>query len=450
MKPIFLNENKHYTFAELIHFFESEDTEPFIQECLNRGIAQKKHNTISFQYVGIIIFHQQLILFLPKYLHEPLDHYNKIAKIKQIIRVLKIYSKGAVTEEELEFFGDFQQGELYNYFLAIDYFINDYIEYGLYNTDKIEWVLDGQGEVDWQQTIDYQFAYLSKEQSPIYLDLVTEEILTDQKHIIIEIHKAILNECSEYLTVTGIGELLDYPSVIFPTDVQLSKNRDYLLKKINDALYQDYNDRNLTLLNSMYKYISQNDAFLMENRVVFFGTRRFHTVWEKCCASVMGHDGEIVKNILKPVWTNFIIKDNDKDTLVPDILKKLCIYNMKLLLIIDAKYYDLSFTNFRVVHNPGIQDVIKQYMYEKALHSYIESEKIDYWFNLFLFPTSSHTKFNTGEVSISFLSELKNINLIKLPAEEIFEKYITFRKWNNEDWEIFINVIKTPSIVNTI
>jgi len=449
MKPIFLYENKNYNIAELANSFKSVDVEPFIEDCMNRGIAQKKQNTISFHYVGIIVFQQQLILFLPKYLHEPLNYFDKITKIKQIINVLKVYSKGSVTKEELEFFGSFQQGELFNYFSAVDYFINDYIENGLYNTDKIDYILNGDGEVDWQQTIDYQFAYLSKDQSPIYLDLVTEEVLADQKHIIIEIHKVILNECSEFLKVTGLGEFLDYPSIHFPTESSYLGTKNFKLEKIKDGLYQDFNDRNVTLLNSMYHYIA-DEAFSIESRIVFFGTRNFHSVWEKCCASVLGHDEQIAKNIAKPLWTNFIINDDTKNTLIPDILKKISVDEKKLLMIVDAKYYNLFFANNKVVHNPGIQDVIKQYMYEKALYSYIESQKIGAWYNVFLFPSAGQFLTKSGEVSISFLSELKNITLIMLPADEIFDRYITYRKWNMEDWKLFIHEIESRTIINTL
>jgi len=449
MNPIFLYENKHYNIAELKRSFKSIDINFFIEECLSRGIAKRKQTAVSFQYVGVIVFQNQLLLFLPKFLKESLSDLEKIEKMKTILKVLKVYSKRSVTVQELEFFGNFEQGELFNYLSAADYFINDYIENGLYHRDKIEYMINGNGEIDWQQTIDSQASYLSKGQSPIYLELVKEETLVDQTHVIIEIHKAILNECSQYLTASGLNNFLDYPSVQFPFDFSHLENKDFQLMKINDTLYQDYNDRNVTLLNNMYRYIA-HEAFFTENKIVFFGTKSFYTVWEKCCASVMDHDENIAISIPKPLWTNFIINDNNKDTLIPDILKNLVVNESSTLLIIDAKYYNISFTKDKVIHNPGIQDVVKQYMYEKALHSYIQSKEIQNWYNIFLFPYSENTLVKGGEVSVSFLSDLKNINVIMLPADEIFAKYITYQKWGIKEWTLFIDIIKNSTTAYTI
>lgn len=449
MNPIFLYENKYYNVAELNHSFKSIDVNFFIEECLGRGIAKRKQIAISFQYVGVIVFQNQLLLFLPKYLKETLSDMEKKEKMKTILEVLKVYSQSSITMQELEFFGDFEQGELFNYLSAADYFINDYIENGLYHKDKIEYMVNGNGETDWQQTIDSQASYLSKDQSPVYLELIKEETLIDQTHIIIEIHKAILNECSQYLTDTGLNDFLDYPSIQFPSDFSHMENKDFQLMKINDTLYQDYNDRNVTLLNNMYRYII-HDVFSNENKIIFFGTKSFYTVWEKCCASVMDHDENIAKTIAKPVWTNFMVTDSSKDTLIPDILKELSLQENKFLFIIDAKYYNISFTKNKVIHNPGIQDVVKQYMYEKALHPYIDAQEIQNCYNIFLFPHSENALIKGGEVSVSFLSDLKNINLLLLPADEIFHKYITYQKWNIEEWILFVNIIKNSRTVYNI
>jgi len=441
MKPIFLYENKHYIINELSRAFESIDINSFIEECLSKGIAKKKQASISFQYVGIIVFQNQLLLFLPKFFKKNLSNLEKINKMKKILKVLKVYSKGCISIEELDFFGNFEHGEFFNYLSVVDYFINDYTENGLYHKDKIEYMIDGSGEIDWQQTIDFQASYLSKDQSPVYLELIKEETLADQTHVIIDIHKTILNECSHYLAASGLHNFLDYPSIQFPTDFRHLENKDFQLRKINDTLYQDYNDRNVTLLNNMKRYIS-HEAFSTKNKIVFFGTKNFYTVWEKCCASVMDHDENIAKSITKPLWTNFIINDNNKDTLIPDILKNLIVKKSNTLFIIDAKYYNIFFTKDKVTHNPGIQDVIKQYMYEKALHSYIQSKEIKSWYNIFLFPYSENNLIKSGEVSISFLEDLKNINLIMLPADKIFDKYITYQKWDIKDWTLFLDVIK--------
>ena len=56
-----------------------------------------------------------------------------------------------------------------------------------------------------------------------------------------------------------------------------------------------------------------------------------------------------------------------KNRLTPDILKVFSKDNKKYLLILDAKYYNMTFKNEKLQGNPGIEDITKQYLYHSAL-----------------------------------------------------------------------------------
>ena len=80
-----------------------------------------------------------------------------------------------------------------------------------------------------------------------------------------------------------------------------------------------------------------------------------------------------------------------KNRLTPDILKVVVHENIRCLLILDAKYYNLRIENEYLKGNPGVDDITKQYLYHTALKSYIEKNNIKtmsdgnigiYWSNL--------------------------------------------------------------------
>jgi hypothetical protein len=64
------------------------------------------------------------------------------------------------------------------------------------------------------------------------------------------------------------------------------------------------------------------------------------------------------------------------------------------------------------------------------------------WYNIFVFPTTNNNISKIGEVSINFLSELKSILLLALPADKIFDLYTNYKKWDLDEWEIFIEELE--------
>ena len=54
--------------------------------------------------------------------------------------------------------------------------------------------------------------------------------------------------------------------------------------------------------------------------------------------------------------------------------------------ILDGKYYLLSVEGDNLYGNPGIQDIVKQYIYNAALKSFIDTFKIGEIANAFLIP----------------------------------------------------------------
>ena len=150
----------------------------------------------------------------------------------------------------------------------------------------------------------------------------------------------------------------------------------------------------------MYAYIAQKASFNNIDSFSIYGTNSFNLVWEKACAQNFGNvlnsklselplgvcddyqenkDCTLIDIIDRPVWhkTSDDICDGKSDTLRPDLIS---IYECGdsgeyCFGIYDAKYYNINFhknaSEYRVIGQPGVADVTKQYLYQLAYDDFI-------------------------------------------------------------------------------
>lgn len=124
-------------------------------------------------------------------------------------------------------------------------------------------------------------------------------------------------------------------------------------------------------------------------------TSSFHTVWENACATVFGshlhcklkdppialsskdtpiQNATLIELIEKPKWiahaNGTSYPPTVTDTLIPDLItifqraKTICFG------IFDAKYYVIKLEESEVSGQPGIGDITKQYLYQRACLSF--------------------------------------------------------------------------------
>lgn len=442
MKPVFLKELEKYS-KQFLHnelLIEEEDFKNFEKQLFQRKVMEYRKGRYSFKYVGILTFKERVIFVLPKYIDDSNLKYNqKIKSIKLIIDVLRIYSGESIEEDDLQMLGNIHENNEFSYLSAINYFIEDYLEYGLYHSENKEYILNGNGEINWQKTIDEQTAFIFNKK-PVYLDFYTIDTLIDDENYIRAVHKFIMNKCNSFLEKTGLIDLLEMPTIKFHIEEDSLGDINFIIRKIENELNFEYGDRKQRLLKVMRNFLLKDSSPLSQDSVRFFGTKYFNNVWEKACAYVFYHDKRLLEHITRPKWSNFKKIDDNKETLRPDILVQIEHIGINRFLILDAKYYDIEFRNGKVYGNPGIDDVIKQYMYQQALNYYIEEQGCIVS-NVLLFPTMEDEFELFGNVTLDFINNLEDVLLMYLPAARILTLYCKHKKLDLNQLNCFFNEV---------
>lgn len=421
MKPIFVKELFRYRLLDIHQMFncEKEQLNDLIIDLIRRRIIEKESGLYKFTYVGFIQFQGKFIFVMPKFIQQ--RHY--VSYYPTIIKLFKEYNEREnLSSEEIETFGDFENEEFFNLFKMVHFLLQDFDENGLYDNDKVELELNGDGEIDWNRSIEKNQSY-SNGQNLIYLDFYTQRTISDEEDYVRKVHMHVLNQCCNFLFELEILDVLGMPYADFNIDINELGDKDYILYKIESEKYNQFSDRKLVLLDALYYFIVRQNSFKGENTPYLFGTRSFEVIWEKVCSFVFGNEyKKLQKYIPHPIWKDFnTLKETKKETLIPDILRKLD--NYQLFFVFDAKYYTTTFSKDGTLVNnaPGISDISKQYLYEKVFYKYLNITHYSYY-NIFLMPSDENDEL-FGETRFELFEELGPILLLRLNAKNIFTMY---------------------------
>lgn len=427
MNTVYLKELQYYSQEELMMKFQltPENFKEFSQHLSDKKVFVKKDTFYQVNFVGFISYKNKLAFAFPKYLNAQNDQI-----IKQFIQLFKEYSnRENLDAEDFETFGDVRNENVFNFISMAIFFLEDYGNSGLYMEEVNTTELDGEGEINWNQTVDNLYPVHMRNQS-IYLNFYTERVDSDVEHVITRIHKYVLNECFSYFKKTGLSYYFDYFLDPFDILVEDIGNSDFMLGQIRNELSIQYNDRKIQLLKLLHAFLSKDSSFENENSLTLFGTKSFHVVWEKVCSFSFNNlykqisEQEVIDH---PVWEDTNSKKFPSDrTLTPDIITTYKENSNTFMLILDAKYYDIKFESKKIKSAPHLEDVTKQYLYELALKEYMQQSGYKMYLNAFLFPYEGNHVINIGKVSMTIFKNLslKDIQLYKLPASKMYEYYI--------------------------
>lgn len=451
---IVLKELKPYSLEELMNKLEVEndDFQKIIKILDDKKILKYNYRgELQFSYVGIIVVKGKAIFIIPKYV-ECKNEEKERQSLKQIIKLLNEFTEREKLDKNNLYSFSLEQETLEDNLIPIICFLlDDYIENNIYENKVDSTELNGDGEINWDKTIELVEPIVINNQW-FYSDLITNISIIDNDRYITRLHGAIINECMSFLNNTGLNSVLTYNVDNIENVLEDLAEVDRIEREIENENMIQFNDRKKRVLQAIKSYINKRSD-TSELNLLLYGTRNFKWVWEVICGYVF--DNEFVKNgksskysvygIESPKWyidNSDNLKNNDsseyemrKNRLTPDILKVVSYEDERSLLILDAKYYNLRVEGKYLKGNPGIDDITKQYLYHTVLNKYIEKHNINKVINAFLFPYELKT-YVQGKVVLDFMKQFSDINitLIKLNVNEVINMYCSHKKYNLLDF----------------
>ncbi len=500
MEPVFFREGQHYSFANLQKEFslDKENTnnrinllkrfnilktvrknKPEFSELSDQDIVigdvpeDSSEYAFQFTYVGVILLDNIVVLCYPKYID---NDEKSFEKLKTIFKVLEKYNQ---KEQVVHLYNGEAESKQFNQLAISLHILADYYENGLYSNQQEVIELNGDGEILWDKTINETFAYI-KNNKPYYLEYYTHDNTDNDLDYIRRLHAAIVTKCSKDLSQGNLLELFALEGAEL-TDQTLEDfgDSDYIQYRLEQEIKNQFITRKQSLLKTIYTYIAEKQANENEDCFGLYGTNSFNLVWETAC-------GELFNNYAKKTYAikelkekklidgNSINKDdlNNKISyyidlpdwkinnesvlyegdLIPDIIsfRKIDSSNTGMY-ILDGKYYLLTKSGEKLKGNPGIQDVIKQYIYNAALRSFIHKFKIAAVANAFLVPALEKDTgiIQTDEeidkigtvsywtVQSSGFKELPEVQVIRINPDLVWEHYLKGYSLSESDkiWE---------------
>lgn len=396
--------------------------------------AEDAGGCYKFDFVGVIVLGIQIsenkglekvIFCYPKYIKESGE--NKLSDyredFKHVLRAIQEYGKK--NQELVHLYNGSDKGSFNHLALAL-HILNDYYENGIYT--NIEQIIEtnGEGEIDWDRTINETFAYL-KDNRPYYLELKTIATQNDEYDYFKRLHECVITHCSDYLENLGLLDLFNLtPAQLTDDKIEDFGDRDYIKYRLEREISSQFVTKKQNLLKTLYTYIAEKQTEQELDNFSVYGTNSLNLVWEKACGKIFENhfengvynDGERRFEIEKPRW-HFSNKIYETDTLIPDIVTRFICNGDDIYGILDGKYYLVDENNNSLNGNPGIQDVVKQFVYHRAILRKIPGILI---FNSFLFPSIK----KSSDSNLDFINIRGCVTMMDWGINELVPIYLAF------------------------
>ncbi len=411
-----------------------------------------------FKFVGIALLGNVVIKCYPKYV----DIDETKVKEESLILALKALEKYNTNKtQDVSLYNGDDDKKQFNKLEVALFLLHDYFIHDLYTNQEEIIEINGDGEYLFDKTVEQNMAIL-QDGDPYYVEIFTRRNLDNDSDYFRQIHKCILNECSSDLEKTGLLDIFGLSSVEFAeSKLEDFGEKEYILNRISSELGNQFITHRQTLLKTLYTFVESEYGNDTNLNLELLGTTSFNLVWEKACGEIFGNVLDSKINRLQklgklPNVKNTKFNVNDKvinliekarwelnkrvletvETLEPDIIT--VDEKSKSFYILDGKYYIINTDDSKYIYNqPGIQDVVKQFAYQKAYQDFIKEYEFTSIGNAFLFPQRysfyDETKkniVNSGSVNLDLMQFyafklLAPIRVLELYPKFVFEKYIS-------------------------
>lgn len=354
--------------------------------------------------------------------------------------------------------------------------LRDYLENGIYTVQRHELERNGQGEIDWNTTIDLFQPSIIRGR-PYYMDVMTEQAYSDEDYYITRLHKCLITRWGIKLEKLGLSSVLRVNvSPLSEEELDHFGDADYQIAQINKELNVQFVTKareTLVLLKELIQRSSENQASCHES--LSFGMNGVEHLWETSCAEVLGSDLEkkisdcgfevgqdctFRKYMPSVFWKNLEPGENKTKEFGLDEgsqrskkagwrLDFIRVWKgeggEKKLVILDAKYYCVRWKDGSVSGQPGTPDIAKQMFYQMVFEGVIDRKHI---VNAFLIPEDDECGDEgirkaeivelgwkqSGKETIEAPPAFAGINLftVRIPGIRLLERYGNYEL--AEDW----------------
>ncbi len=429
------------------------------QDLVFADVKTDSTNTVFvFKFVGIILLGNVVIKCYPKYV----DIEDQKVIEDSLILALKALEKYNTNKtQDVSLYNGDDDKKQFNKLEVALFLLQDYFIHGLYTNQEEIIEINGEGEYLFDRTTEQNMAVM-QDGDPYYVEIFTRRNLDNESDYFRQLHKCILNECSSDLETTGLLDIFGLSSVEFAeSKLEDFGEKEYILNRIATELGNQFYTHRQTLLKTLYAFVESEYGNETNLNLELLGTTSFNLVWEKACGDIFGNVLDIKiktlqdKNKISKI-RNTKFNENDKiinliekarwelnekaletvETLEPDIIT--IDEKSKGFYILDGKYYIINTSDSKYIYNqPGIQDVVKQFAYQKAYQDFIQEYSFNTIGNAFLLP-QKYSDFDKdkknikicGTVNLDLMQYyafklLAPIQIVELYPKFIFEKYIT-------------------------
>lgn len=432
-------EQNYYFLNDYDYLFQDEDV---LNQLLKGNVIKFNGNQFKFEFVGVIVIGDNVLCCYPKYIKNENYDYNHF---KQVLNVLKKFNK---MNNNLFYQNEELSDSSLSLLSLMLFFIEDYYENDVYRKDREIFKVNGNGEIDWNRTINYTYPIIQNGK-PYYTELQTRNKLNDLTNYFRLLHECIITECSQYLESKNLLELFNLNTVnLSEKSLHDFGDDNFIKEKLEKELSVEFNTHNRIILNAMISYIDKVNS--TRNKILtLYGTNKYWVVWEKMCSKILKNNLEDTagylfgnnlndKNIKEKQLKNIVDfpkmcldgKNKNLSKLEPDLI---IITEKNELYILDAKYRMLNSNTLD--DHLKLYDVNKQFLYQLAYSKLICSENIKIIKNALLFPTDSDNVKNRGVINYQMFEDisLRRVQLIDLPASKV-NKYFLDEEPQSLEW----------------
>ena len=325
--------------------------------------------------------------------------------------------------------------------------LRDYLENGVYTVQRRELEHNGQGEIDWETTIDqYQPVFLKKDGKPrpVYMDYSTELAWSDEDHYITRLHQCLVTTWGRKLEELGLSSVLrvNVP-LLSEEELDWFGEPAYQIAQIDKELRLQFVTKSrhtLSLMKDLIRATAENKA--ANRQSLSFGMNGAAQLWETAIKDVFGDQMEntsgklglscpntekknkaLKEFIEPPKWTKHDQQDGAEQKeeedgasgsrLRPDFIAVDTSPSKKRLVILDAKYYLPQFGDDgkTISHCPGVGDIDKQFLYQLSFAELCEEDKLQV-LNAFVFPNVPNEGQTSKEQTANkFVNKFATINV---------------------------------------